>query len=134
MSFNTKAMGRVCAAAALLLVSGISFAQVQWDKSDPVAGMIRNVQRKIKEAGGVARNPLPAPGRRWTEKDIRCESAGPRAVCETGLMGIRVERWAPISERSCMPQRDWGIEPDGASLWVDHGCQAWFTVGGYIRN
>jgi len=60
---------------------------------------------------------------------IRCESSNNgRSNCGADTSyGVHLAR--QISKNSCNLGSDWGYDHSG--IWVDHGCRADFTIGGY---
>ncbi|HKR66543.1 MAG TPA: DUF3011 domain-containing protein [Thermoanaerobaculia bacterium] len=63
---------------------------------------------------------------------VRCESQNNgRTNCKTDTSyGVHLAR--QLSKNSCNLGSDWGYDHNG--VWVDHGCRADFTVGGYTTG
>ena len=69
------------------------------------------------------------PGGGGGQGDFTCESNdGRRKYCGDYNAG-RVTLQRQISQSPCIQGRTWGV--DGRGLWVDRGCRAVFTVGGW---
>jgi hypothetical protein len=69
------------------------------------------------------------PGAAQAQQTITCESNnGSRKYCGTPNPG-QVSLSRQISGASCVQGQSWGVDNQG--LWVDKGCRAEFTVGGY---
>jgi hypothetical protein len=63
---------------------------------------------------------------------VRCESQNNgRTNCSADTSyGVHLAR--QLSKSSCNVGHDWGYNQSG--VWVDHGCRADFTVGGYLTG
>jgi hypothetical protein len=63
---------------------------------------------------------------------VRCESANNgRTQCNADTSyGVHLAR--QLSKNSCNLGHDWGYDHNG--VWVDHGCRADFTIGGYLNG
>ncbi len=63
---------------------------------------------------------------------VRCESSNNgRTNCDADTSyGVHLAR--QISKNSCNMGRDWGYDHKG--IWVDNGCRADFTIGGYLNG
>lgn len=63
---------------------------------------------------------------------VRCESANNgRTNCRADTSyGVQLAR--QLSKNGCQLGHDWGYDQNG--VWVDHGCRADFTVGGYLNG
>jgi len=76
---------------------------------------------------GIAMLPGAAKAQQQT---ITCESNnGSRKYCGTPPNTDQVSLSRQISSASCVQGQSWGVDNQG--LWVDQGCRAEFTVGGY---
>jgi hypothetical protein len=74
---------------------------------------------------GDAGSPMQHPAART----VLCESKNngrTRCAADTSF-GVQLAR--QLSENGCNTGRDWGWDQNG--VWVDHGCRAEFSVGGY---
>jgi hypothetical protein len=65
-------------------------------------------------------------------RTVRCESSNNgRSTCSADTSyGVHLAR--QLRKNSCNMGRDWGYDQNG--IWVDNGCRADFTVGGYLAG
>ena len=101
---------------------------------------MKNVARLLAVTMALVASAFTAPAQASDEYDnqfqledrgrgrmVLCESHGyDRNRCYVGGSFQRIELADQISNSACRYGRDWGY--DSSSIWVDHGCRAYFKV------